>query len=221
MLRPLGVFLIGIICLVTAPWGLMVGAVLVVVGSVLFFGWFMAKPAPSPKAHVLSCLDDKVRVMKTGSCIEDCLSAVPLLNAVYCADCELITNSPHDVCGICGSHSVVSLVRMLERAWRSTNAQPTAKRPKYKLNLTAEVREIPADELSEITKLITRLAEAGGDVKCLHINVDPVGSSAIVTNASDANRNVLTSPRRTVALPATIRQLRRQTFPYGCQNFPA
>lgn len=202
MLRPLGVFLIGIICLVTAPWGLMVGAVLVVVGSVLFFGWFMAKPAPSPKAHVLSCLDDKVRVMKTGSGIEDCLSAVPLLNAVYCADCELITNSPHDVCSICGSHSVVSLVRVLERAWRSADAQPTAKTPKYKLNLTAEVRDIPADGLNELTKLITRLAEAGGDVRCIHINVEPVSSIDVLTIASDTERRSLMPRKRPVSPPA-------------------
>jgi hypothetical protein len=33
--------------------------------------------------------------MKSGAQIEGGLSAVPLLNAVFCADCETISNSPH------------------------------------------------------------------------------------------------------------------------------
>jgi hypothetical protein len=140
MLRLSGVFLIGVACLVTAPWGVLVGAVLV----------------------LLDCIYEKARVRKVGSGKEGCLSAVPLCNAVYCANCEVITNSPHDTCNVCGSHSVAGLSRMLAGGWRRTVSQRTAKTAKFKLSLIAEVLEIPADGLNETVTLITRLAEAGG-----------------------------------------------------------
>jgi hypothetical protein len=37
------------------------------------------------------------------------LNAVCLQNAVLCADCEVISDSPHDTCRVCGSHSLMSL----------------------------------------------------------------------------------------------------------------
>lgn len=37
------------------------------------------------------------------------LNAVCLQNAVLCADCEVISNSPHDTCCVCGSRSLLSL----------------------------------------------------------------------------------------------------------------
>ena len=41
------------------------------------------------------------------------LSSVPLLEAVLCADCEIISNSSGERCEICGSHSLLSLGRVL------------------------------------------------------------------------------------------------------------
>ncbi len=41
------------------------------------------------------------------------LSSVPLQEAVLCADCEIISNSAGDACQICGSHSLLSLGRLL------------------------------------------------------------------------------------------------------------
>ena len=41
------------------------------------------------------------------------LSSVPLGEAVLCADCEIISNSAGDACEICGSHSLLSLGRLL------------------------------------------------------------------------------------------------------------
>lgn len=37
------------------------------------------------------------------------LNAVCLQNAVLCADCEVISDSPHDTCCVCGSRSLLSL----------------------------------------------------------------------------------------------------------------
>lgn len=40
-------------------------------------------------------------------------NTIPLLNAVLCADCEVITESAGDVCLVCGSRSLLSLGRIL------------------------------------------------------------------------------------------------------------
>jgi hypothetical protein len=37
------------------------------------------------------------------------LNAVCLQTAVLCVECEMVSNSPHDHCFICGSHSLVNL----------------------------------------------------------------------------------------------------------------
>jgi len=41
------------------------------------------------------------------------LNSLPLLEAVLCADCEIISNSSGDHCEICGSRSLLSLGRVL------------------------------------------------------------------------------------------------------------
>jgi hypothetical protein len=50
--------------------------------------------------------------MKTGSDKPD-VNAVCLQEAVLCTDCEVISDSPHDFCRVCGSHSLFSLSRVL------------------------------------------------------------------------------------------------------------
>lgn len=41
------------------------------------------------------------------------LNSVPLVNAVLCADCEVISDSAGDTCQVCGSRSLLSLGRVL------------------------------------------------------------------------------------------------------------
>jgi hypothetical protein len=47
------------------------------------------------------------------------ISCVPLQNAVLCADCECISESRNDVCGVCGGCSLVNLARLLGSAAQS------------------------------------------------------------------------------------------------------
>ena len=185
MLRLLGVLLVISICIETAPWG-------IVVGAFLLIGWFFVKRAPPGKE--LGNVDVGISLFRS----------IPLVNAVYCADCDLITDTPHDACGVCGGHSVVSVSRMLQRSWQPEAAQPFGRSARYRVNLTAEVREIPADELGDITKLMTRLAESGGRVKRLHINVE---ASSSASDTGNVGRTVVAPPRRTVT--TTCRKLRR------------
>jgi hypothetical protein len=195
MLRLLGVIFLGIVCLSAGPWGLLVGAILILLGH----------------------FNETVRVRKVGSASEGCLSAVPLCNAVYCANCEVITNSPHDSCSVCGSHSVVGVSRMLtRRGWRHAGAKTPAKAAKYKLNLIAEVREIPADGLNETADLITRLAEAGGDVRCLHVNVEPNFGQAVLLDRFSEKTFSSTVP---LTRPASAFCRTARAFPeFGCKQ---
>jgi hypothetical protein len=39
-------------------------------------------------------------------------NAVALQNAVLCADCEVVSDSPHDRCLVCGSRSLFNIARM-------------------------------------------------------------------------------------------------------------
>jgi hypothetical protein len=41
-----------------------------------------------------------------------CLNAVALRNAVLCAECDVVSDSPHDRCLVCGSPSLVNIARM-------------------------------------------------------------------------------------------------------------
>jgi hypothetical protein len=50
------------------------------------------------------------------------LNAITLENAVLCAECDVVSDSPHDICLVCGSRSLFNIARMfggklpLERA---------------------------------------------------------------------------------------------------------
>jgi hypothetical protein len=41
------------------------------------------------------------------------LNAVKLQYAVLCAECDVVSDSPHDICMVCGSRSLVNICRIL------------------------------------------------------------------------------------------------------------
>src|SRR5258707_14874164 len=41
-----------------------------------------------------------------------CLNAVALQNAVLCAECDVVSDSPHDECLVCGSRSLFNIARI-------------------------------------------------------------------------------------------------------------
>lgn len=40
------------------------------------------------------------------------VNAVALRNAVLCAECDVVSDSPHDTCLVCGSHSLFNIARV-------------------------------------------------------------------------------------------------------------
>ena len=64
------------------------------------------------------------------------LNAVPLRNAVLCAECDVVSDSPHDTCLVCGSRSLFNIARMFG-----------GQLPKERANLVARgVVEMPSRE---------------------------------------------------------------------------
>lgn len=41
------------------------------------------------------------------------LNSISLQNAVLCADCDVVSDSPHDHCLVCGSRSLFNISRLL------------------------------------------------------------------------------------------------------------
>ena len=164
MLRALGFIFLLIICMATAPWGLLVGAVLLLVWLIKHSTLF------GNTAKVRSSEAYRYRYSST----DRPLDAIPLLQAVYCANCDLITNSRHDDCGVCRSRSIIAVSRF----WQLAPSEAPAKSAKYRVSFIAEVSGIPANELSESTRLLGRLADLGGEVRAFHIQVDPVSTDS-------------------------------------------
>jgi|GEM_PF-1005870 hypothetical protein len=75
------------------------------------------------------------------------LNAVCLQNAVLCVECEVVSNSPHDHCLVCGSHSLFSLSRVLggplagRRATVVETQTPEVNAPKVVLNFPSTYKK--------------------------------------------------------------------------------
>jgi hypothetical protein len=106
-----------------------------------------------------------------GRQVEQAMTVVPLQHAVFCVNCETVSNSPHDVCRVCGSRSLVSLFRMLGTL-RGKNQHPEL--VKYNLELTVRVNEVSATDLNHAIDALTRLAQVGKNLQTLHMNIESV-----------------------------------------------
>jgi len=51
-------------------------------------------------------------VVGSASARTQALNAIALKNAVLCAECDVLSDSPHDVCMVCGSHSLFNVARV-------------------------------------------------------------------------------------------------------------
>ncbi len=107
------------------------------------------------------------------------LNTVPLDNAVFCVNCEMISNSAHDVCDVCGSRSLVALCRVLggtlqKRPGPIPVAHRRSKTVKYHVELSIDAHDISARDLNHAIELVTRLSDAGGVIEHMHINVESI-----------------------------------------------
>lgn len=106
--------------------------------------------------------------------------SVRLAAAIFCIDCEVISNSRGQECPACGSHSVVNLARMLggslaEGKVRRIQEQRVVL---FDVTVTIELQQVHAKELNSTVQELTtvigpRLARGRAS---FHVNVKPTAS---------------------------------------------
>jgi hypothetical protein len=103
---------------------------------------------------------------------------LPLLNAVFCLDCEVISSSRGDECPACKSRSLVSLARMLGGSLLAHKAQHSHPRETglFDVTIAVELQRMHAKDLSTTVERLTGVIgpKLAGDRASLHINVKPV-----------------------------------------------
>jgi hypothetical protein len=107
---------------------------------------------------------------------------VPLQNAVLCVDCELVTSSHCDQCPVCGGHSLLDLAGMIGGSLVDYRGARFHRQQLFlfDLHITIDMPQMEAAELSAAIEGISRLIapKLGRNRASLHINVEPIGSSA-------------------------------------------
>lgn len=102
---------------------------------------------------------------------------LPLWNAVFCLDCEIISNSRGDECAACKGRSLVSLARMLEGSLVVHEAQQSQEWESglFDVSITIELRRIHAKGLSSTVERLTSVIgpKLAGDRASFHVNVKP------------------------------------------------
>jgi len=102
---------------------------------------------------------------------------LPLLNAVFCLDCEVISSSRGDECPACKSRSLVSLARMLGGSLLAHKAQHSHPNGNglFDVTIAVELQQVHAKDLSTTVERLTSVIgpKLAGDRASFHINVKP------------------------------------------------
>ena len=102
---------------------------------------------------------------------------LPLWNAVFCLDCEVIGSSRGDECPGCKSRSLVSLARMLGGSLLAHKAQHSHERESglFDITITVELQQMHAKELSTTVERLTSVigSKLARDRASFHVNVKP------------------------------------------------
>jgi hypothetical protein len=103
--------------------------------------------------------------------------ALPLLNSVFCLDCEVISTSRGDECPACKSRSLVSLARMLSGSLLAHRAQHSypSESGLFDITIAVELQQVHAKDLSTTVERLTSVIgpKLAGDRASFHIQVKP------------------------------------------------
>ena len=106
---------------------------------------------------------------------------LPLWNAVFCLDCEVISNSRGDACSVCNGRSLVSLSRILGGSLFAHRRQPSKGQENewFDITIAVELKQMYAKDLTSTLERLTSLIapQLARDQATLHINVKPSGDS--------------------------------------------
>jgi hypothetical protein len=111
--------------------------------------------------------------MLTGTRNDSDAVALPLWNAVFCLDCEVIGSGRADECTACKSRSIVSLARMLEGSLLAHRAQRCG--GLFDITITVELQQMHAKSLTTVVERLTSVIgpKLALDGASFHINVKP------------------------------------------------
>ena len=102
---------------------------------------------------------------------------LPLWNAVFCLDCEVISSSRGDECPACKSRSLVSLARMLGGSLLAHREQHSheCESGLFDITIAVELQKMHAKDLSTTVETLTSVIgpKLAGDRASFHINVKP------------------------------------------------
>ena len=102
---------------------------------------------------------------------------LPLWNAVFCLDCEMISNSQGDECPVCNGRSLVSLARLLGGSLfthRERESQACGNAP-FDITVIVELRQMYPKDLTTTLERLTSVIgpKLARDQATFHINVKP------------------------------------------------
>ena len=102
---------------------------------------------------------------------------IPMQNAVFCIDCEVVSTGSNDKCPVCSSRSLFNLSRMLGGTLSDGRTEFSEERidaVKYDLEITLKIKEMTAKDLNDAIAFINRLTTPGRGclLESFHINVD-------------------------------------------------
>jgi len=108
---------------------------------------------------------------------------LPLWNAVFCLDCEVISKSRGDECSACKSRSLVSLARMLGGSLLTHRAQHIQEweGALFDITITVELQQMNAKDLSTTVERLTGVIgpKLARDRASFHINVKPAADKLV------------------------------------------
>jgi|HubBroStandDraft_4_1064222.scaffolds.fasta_scaffold81387_1 hypothetical protein len=102
---------------------------------------------------------------------------LPLWNAVFCLDCEVISNSRRDECPVCNGRSLVSLARILGGslfAHRERQSQEP-EHALFDIAITVELHQMDAKDLTTTLERLTSVIgpKLAREQAMFHIDVKP------------------------------------------------
>ena len=129
---------------------------------------FQIWPSNSSRCRVVSMLTLAKNLDKGG---------LPLWNAFFCLDCELISNSGRDECPVCNGRSLVSLARILGCSLFAHREHESLACGKglFDITITVELQQTQAKDLTTALERLTSVIgpQLARDQATFHINVKP------------------------------------------------
>ena len=117
----------------------------------------------------------------------DAANVLPLWNAVFCLDCETISNSRCDECPACKSRSLVSLARMLGGSLFAHRQQKFQEHEAelFDITITVELQQMYAKEITTTLERMTNVIapKLARDRATFHVSVKP-GEGEVKTQGS-------------------------------------